>query len=47
MPVLGFAEIFTVALSASDSPIMLRNALQIVMDDLSFCTKSQKAVNAK
>ena len=48
MHVLGFTEIFTVALSVSDSPIiMLCNALQNVLDDPSFCTKSQEVVNAR
>ena len=48
MHVFGFTEIFTVALSVSDSPIIiLRNALKNVLDYPSFYTKSQEAVNAR
>jgi len=38
--------IFTIVLSVSDGPNMLRNVLQNVLDDPSFHTKSQEAANA-
>ena len=39
--------LITITLSVSDGPNMLYNVLQNVLDDPSFCTKSQKAVNAR
>ena len=49
MRVPGFTELFTVSLFVLDSrgPIMLCNALQNVLDDPTFSTKSQEAVNAR